>query len=1209
MVGDMYCRGGEWSGCESLRAFDDTQQEPLGGSTSALIGEPSACDSCNPECAQVVDAPTCAEITAANASGDTVCAPGGGFTIPPGNTIIPPVIPSCTEEQVGLPPGGTYAEFCSAEGSLILLAADPSTGVSSPGSEVCADQLAADTFTQALCSCKNIDSGYSLSTDSFNSVTGVTLGNTAHVFTNQHWRPGGRADVGGDVVAFGTGSHTPGGQNHIQADVRLNGPLSTSRAFNVGLTAGDLFVNGNVAFGAAVSVDGDVHRPAGSSLTGGGGLTSVLGPVVVPEPCDCGAAEVIDIIGFVAAFRAANDNAIIGLDEDDWASGASGSLTLPCGRFYLSEVDTGASFTITATGRTALLIDGDLRTGAQLTIGLSGPDAEVDVFVAGTVDAGASVTLGDPDRPASVRLYVGGSAPIDFSGHGSFGGNFYAPNADVNFGGTIDVYGSLYVGKAIGTSNLRIHYDEGVLTPDCPPPASGTYSRTYDSSGYCGADLETRPDWGSFVWDADVPAGAGLQFEFRTAESESELNTATRVILEVPPNTSPVNVGDLLIAAGLENHLPFLRVSAVMTSDGTAAPVVRSFTTEFDCGFGSSGMSDPVNYMCGGTPLTCEQVCTAEACGDDEDNDCDGIIDCADTDCGASPDCSHGEICGNFLDDDADGLEDFWDDDCACAAETCADGLDNDADTLVDCADTTSCTSGDACNPWGSSCVGTACVCPGGATETLCQDGFDNDCDGYADCGDPDCILTAVCLCGDGAVDMGEACDESGATATCDLDCTTVTCGDGTPNAAAGEVCDTGGQTAGCDADCTTAVCGDNFVNGAAGETCDVGGVQTAACDANCTAAICGDGTLNMLAGEACDEGAAMPTVTCAACIVVGCGNGVVEAINGETCDSAGESVTCDANCTAATCGDATVNVTRGEQCDFGAPTAACNATCQTVVLPTLTFEGVFNTTTGLLNGLPVLGWNAATRTLSWAGHLQVRAGMTLTVTGGYALNVVASGNVSIAGIINAAGGAGANITLPLSLRAAGGLAGPGGGAGGTGGDEFNFSTAGVNAVGAATGRGGGGGERNGDPGSGGGGAGYATAGTAGSPAPGSAGGTAGNSYAGFFGGAGGGGGGSDANGGGGITDHAGGSGGGGGGAVSLTAGGTLTVSGSINVRGGAGGGAVSGGGGGGGGSGGAIRLIGASAPTVTGTLNVSGGAGGLPRGGAGAAGRITISP
>jgi hypothetical protein len=160
--------------------------------------------------------------------------------------------------------------------------------------------------------------------------------------------------------------------------------------------------------------------------------------------------------------------------------------------------------------------------------------------------------------------------------------------------------------------------------------------------------------------------------------------------------------------------------------------------------------------------------------------------------------------------------------------------------------------------------------------------------------------------------------------------------------------------------------------------------------------------------------------------------------------------VTCDANCTAATCGDATVNVTRGEQCDFGAPTAACNATCQNVVLPTLTFEGVFNTTTGTPQRAAVLGWNAATRTLSWAGHLQVRAGMTLDGNGGErAQRGRPPGNVTIAGIINAAGGAGATITLPLSLRAAGGRwPGPGGGAGGTGGDEFNFSTASVNALG-----------------------------------------------------------------------------------------------------------------------------------------------------------------
>ncbi|MCB9627105.1 MAG: hypothetical protein H6725_07015 [Sandaracinaceae bacterium] len=1210
LVGDMYCRGGVWSACESLQPLD-TSRRRSGGATAALVGQPSACDPCSPDCAEVVDAPNCTEITATNATGDTICAPGGGFTIPPGP--VPAVVPSCTESMMGLPPGGSYADFCAADGSLILLAADAS-GNTDPSTEVCADQLAADTFTQALCSCKNIDSAYSLTTDAFNSLNGTSGANTAHVFTNEHWRPGGRAQIGGDVLAFGSGTHSPGGQNHIQGRATFNGPLSTIRAFNAGLATGDLFVNGNIAFGAAVSVGGRVHQPSGSTMTGGSGLTRVLEPVSVQAPCDCGAANVIDINGFVAAFRTANDNSVIGLGPNDWASGASGSLTLPCGRFYLSQVNTGASFTITATGRTALLIDGDLRTGAQLTIGLSGPAAEVDVFVAGTVDAGASVTLGDPSRPASVRLYVGGSQPIDFSGHGSFGGNFYAPNADVNFGGTIDVYGSLYVGKAIGTSNLRIHYDEGVLTPDCPPPATGTYTRVYDYSQYCGVDIESRPDWGDFTWDADVPEGSELYFEFRTAETAAGLATAQRVRLPVPPNTPVVNVGDMLIAAGLQNFLPFLSVTAHLSGNGTVAPVVRSFSTQFECGFGSSGVSDPGAFSCGGSPLTCNQVCGAEQCTGGTDDDCDGQVDCADSDCATDPACSHGEICGNFLDDDGDGLEDFWDTaDCPCAAEACNDGLDNDADTLVDCADTAACANGASCNAWGSVCSGGACVCPGGATsETNCSDGFDNDCDGFADCGDGDCLTSPQCLCGNGAIDAvsGEQCDDGGVeTATCDLDCTNAFCGDGQRNMTAGEACDTAGNSATCDANCTTAVCGDSYVNPAAGETCDSGVGETATCNADCTTASCGDGKLNRAAGEQCDQGAAMPTATCIACIIAGCGNGVTEPFLGETCDTSGESATCDGDCTQVVCGDGRVNAAAGEQCDTSGPTPGCSATCQVIALPTLVFEGVFDTTTGLLNGVAVAGWSAATHRLTWGGHVSVRAGMTLTVTGAYPLDVTAAGNISVVGTILARGGDGPTITVPLSLRALGGVAGPGGGDGGRGADEYFVSQSGSNATGATTGRGGGGGDQNNQAGSGGGGGGYSSAGTAGTAATGSSGGTAGASYSGFFGGAGGGGGGADVNGGGGVTDHAGGSGGGGGGAVRLTASGTLTVSGTIDVRGGNGGGAVSGGGGGGGGSGGAIALTGGTAPAVTGSLLVSGGNGGSPRGGAGAAGRITLAP
>ena len=63
-----------------------------------------------------------------------------------------------------------------------------------------------------------------------------------------------------------------------------------------------------------------------------------------------------------------------------------------------------------------------------------------------------------------------------------------------------------------------------------------------------------------------------------------------------------------------------------------------------------------------------------------------------------------------------------------------------------------------------------------------------------------------VTTCGDGAIGRPiEDCDEGGGeSATCDQDCTTPTCGDGTLNQAAGEECDDGRQEDGdgCSADC-----------------------------------------------------------------------------------------------------------------------------------------------------------------------------------------------------------------------------------------------------------------------------------------------------------------------------------------------------------------------------------------------------------------------
>ena len=155
--------------------------------------------------------------------------------------------------------------------------------------------------------------------------------------------------------------------------------------------------------------------------------------------------------------------------------------------------------------------------------------------------------------------------------------------------------------------------------------------------------------------------------------------------------------------------------------------------------------------------------------------------------------------------------------------------------------------------------------------------------------------------CGDGQLDPGEACDTTSASATCDVDCTPVLCGDGLTNAAAGEACDTIDNTLACDRDCTLAACGDGRINPTR-EDCDDGDAIDS--------------------GDGCSAACKFNNV---------CGDGVVQAAV-EDCDAGGDTAQCDADCTFAACGDGYRNAAAGEQCDFelangvGSP---CSYACQ----------------------------------------------------------------------------------------------------------------------------------------------------------------------------------------------------------------------------------------------------------------------------------------
>jgi hypothetical protein len=120
-------------------------------------------------------------------------------------------------------------------------------------------------------------------------------------------------------------------------------------------------------------------------------------------------------------------------------------------------------------------------------------------------------------------------------------------------------------------------------------------------------------------------------------------------------------------------------------------------------GGGGSGNAGQGTGGGGGTP-----PCTArqENCTNGVDDNCNGLVDCADPGCFGNRACvtpGH-EICNNGIDDNNDGLVDCADPECAgsivcrpvMGKEICNNGIDDNGDGLVDCADP-QCTTFPAC--------------------------------------------------------------------------------------------------------------------------------------------------------------------------------------------------------------------------------------------------------------------------------------------------------------------------------------------------------------------------------------------------------------------------------------------------------------------------------------------------------------------------------
>jgi hypothetical protein len=321
----------------------------------------------------------------------------------------------------------------------------------------CLGTLAQTTFRWSLCSCTDLNVSAALSTDAYDSTMGPympgELGGGVGVDGNvTNWSEA--VTVGGTLWVTGQEQYSSSGPpSEVKADFHLGGSWKASTPFDV---AGPAYVVGELS---GVDVAGTTEQVAS-----------------VPPVCDCDAKRLIPIREIVEQHRAPNnDNAVIGLDEAALEDpGQALRLDLPCGRYNFTNIKTSLRLTIHVHGRTALFVEGDVESSSALAFVLD-PDAELDLFVGGTLKASETFVFGSPNFPALSRAYIAGDAKLALSDDVRLAGQLYAANAEVVWSAQNAIYGAVLAGSFRASAKTDIHYDRGVLRTgdDCPPGGEG----------------------------------------------------------------------------------------------------------------------------------------------------------------------------------------------------------------------------------------------------------------------------------------------------------------------------------------------------------------------------------------------------------------------------------------------------------------------------------------------------------------------------------------------------------------------------------------------------------------------------------------------------------------------------------------------------------------------------------------------------------------
>lgn len=137
----------------------------------------------------------------------------------------------------------------------------------------------------------------------------------------------------------------------------------------------------------------------------------------------------------------------------------SGSQTISVDT-RVDSISLASKSTITISGDVTLYVDGDIHISGKAMIDIPIGSA-LTIYASGTIHMAGQGIVNQNAKPENLIIYgTDGCSNAHFSGQAAFYGAIYAPEADFNFSGQEDIFGSIICNTVDITGQGNIHYDE-----------------------------------------------------------------------------------------------------------------------------------------------------------------------------------------------------------------------------------------------------------------------------------------------------------------------------------------------------------------------------------------------------------------------------------------------------------------------------------------------------------------------------------------------------------------------------------------------------------------------------------------------------------------------------------------------------------------------------------------------------------------------------